>query len=225
VTVVLFVDSSKLDEVRYFATWGIVAGVTTNPKIIATDGQATLDGLREQIQAICECVPEGGTCSVEVLAETTAAMVAEGRTYHAWRPGKIAVKIPMCEQGVPAIHHLARSGVPVNVTCMMNVNQAYVAALAGARYVSLFLGRIRDMGSDPLREVATLRAILEREGLAARIIAGSIRHPQDVADATAAGAHVVTVTPDVLKKMIKHPNTEATIAEFAKAWEGMKRSR
>ncbi len=222
---VLFIDSSRLDEVRYFAAWGIVAGVTTNPKIIATDGQATLDGLRDQIQAICELVPAGGTCSMEVLAESTAAMVAEGRTYHAWRPGKIAVKIPMCEQGVPAIHELARAGIPVNVTCMMNVNQAYVAALAGASYVSLFLGRIRDLGYDPLAAVATTRAVLDREGLKARIIAGSIRHPQDVADATAAGAHIVTVTPDVLKKMIRNPNTDATIAEFAKAWEGRKKGR
>ena len=222
---VLFIDSSRLDEIRYFATWGIVAGVTTNPKIIATDGQATLDGLREQIQAICEFVPAGGTCSMEVLAGTTAEMVAEGRTYHAWRPGRIAVKIPMCEQGMPAIHQLARERIPVNVTCMMNVNQAYVAALAGASYVSLFLGRIRDLGGDPLAAVATTRAILDREANKAQIIAGSIRHPQDVADATAAGAHIVTVTPDVLKKMIRNPNTDATIAEFAKAWEGMKRKR
>ena len=91
---VLFIDSSKLDEVKYFASWGIVAGVTTNPKIIASEGQATLDGLREQIQAICEQVPEGGTCSMEVLAETTAAMVTEGKQYHAWNPAARAAIRP-----------------------------------------------------------------------------------------------------------------------------------
>ena len=220
---VIYVDSSKLDEIRYFVNWGIVAGVTTNPKIIATDGQATLDGIKDQIQEICEIVP--GSVSMEVLAETTDEMVKEGREYHAWSPEKIAVKIPMCEQGVPAIHRLAKAGIPVNVTCMMNVNQAYVAALAGASYVSLFVGRIRDMGFDPYEAIATTREILEREDLPAQIIAGSIRHHQDVSDATRAGAHIVTVGPPVIRKMIENPNTTATIKEFAEAWASMKKKR
>lgn len=220
---VLYVDSSKLDEIRYFANWGIVAGVTTNPKIIATDGQATIDGLKDQIQAICELVP--GSVSMEVLAETSDEMVREGKEYHGWCPEKIAVKIPMCEQGVPAVHRLSKAGIPVNVTCMMNANQAYVAALAGAAYVSLFVGRIRDMGYDPYEVIATTREILEREEIGAQIIAGSIRHQQDVGDAVRAGAHIVTVGPAVLKKMIDNPNTTATIKEFADAWAGMKKKR
>jgi transaldolase len=220
---VLFVDSSKLDEIKLFVRWGIVAGVTTNPKIIASDGHATLDGVKDQITAICALV--NGPVSMEVLSETTDAMIAEGRRYHAWCPAKIAVKIPMCEQGMPAIHALGAADIPVNVTCMMTVNQAYVAAQAGARYVSLFFGRIKDMGADPIEAIAVTRELLEREGSKAEIIAGSIRHPQDVHDALRAGAHIVTVGPEILKQMIKHPNTELTIAEFSKAWESMQKKR
>src|SRR5262249_6684002 len=114
---------------------------------------------------------------------------------------------------------LAREGVRTNVTCMMNFNQAYLAALAGATYVSLFLGRVRDMGYDPLPIVGRLREILDRERLPAQIIARSLPHPQAIAEALRAGASIVTATPAVLEKAIQNPQTERTIAEFARMWK------
>ncbi len=216
---VLFIDSSRLDEIKYFMNWGVAAGVTTNPKIIATEGQATADGIKEQIQSICEVVD--GSVSMEVLAMETDAMIAEGKEYYAWCPEKIAVKIPMCEPGIPAIRALSAEGIPVNVTCLMNSKQAYIAALSGARYVSLFFGRIKDLGFDPTEAIAQTRELIEREGLNAEIIAGSIRHPLDVMEAMSAGAHIVTAGPAIIKKMIYNPSTENTIKEFSDAWSDM----
>lgn len=214
----LFIDSSKLDEIKKYMAWGIVSGCTTNPKILATDGEAKGEAaLKKQIVQICEIVR--GPVSVEIVdTSSTAVMIAEGEKYHSWCPEYVVVKVPMCKEGMPVIHHLAKKGVPTNVTCMMMFNQAYLAARAGATYVSLFVGRIRDMGYDPYREIKLTREVLDREGLESQIIAGSIRHPQDVAECLWAGTHVPTVTPQILEKMIWNPQTDRTIDEFAKSW-------
>jgi transaldolase len=188
-----------------------------NPKILADDGAMTPEDMEKETRRIVLLVK--GPVSVELVSETTAEMLKEARHYHRWEPDYIVIKVPMSAAGMPVISALARDGVRTNVTCMMNFNQAYLAALAGATYVSLFLGRVKDMGYDPLPIVSDLRALLDREGLAARIIAGSIRHPQDISDALRAGAHIVTATPAVLEKAIQNPQTDRTIAEFARMWK------
>ncbi len=116
-------------------------------------------------------------------------------------------------------HQLTKQGVATNVTCMMSFNQAYLAALAGGTYISIFSGRVRDTGYDVRPTIRQTREQLDREGLASQIIIGSVRHMMDVNDSLAAGAHIVTVPPTLLRKMLHHPKTDEAIAQFAEAWK------
>ncbi|MCL5291261.1 MAG: transaldolase, partial [Actinobacteria bacterium] len=195
---------------------GICSGVTTNPKILADDKSISPDQLKTEILKIVNLVK--APVSVELVSETTEAMLEEARGYSSWAPQYITIKVPICHAGMPVINQLNKEGILTNVTCLMNFNQAYFAAIAGATFVSLFVGRIRDMGYNPYEVIGSVRAMLEEERLSAKIIAGSIRHHQDVADALEAGAHIVTVTPPVLEKTILNPQTDRTIEEFANMW-------
>jgi transaldolase len=150
-------------------------------------------------------------------------MLAEALRYHAWNPERICIKVPFSETGLKVTHQLVRRGVVTNMTCMMSYNQAYLAALCGAKYVSIFSGRVRDMGYDVRPIIRETRAILDRENLASRIIIGSIRHPIDVNEALQDGAHIVTVPPPILRKMLWNPRTETTIREFNDAWKNRAR--
>lgn len=210
----LFLDSSDPKEIRDIVAWGVVAGVTTNPLILAREaGAADLEQRIREVVAVSR-----GHVSVELTTEDEASMLEEARRYHAWAPDRICIKVPFGEPGLRVTHALATAGVATNVTCMMAFNQAYLAALAGATYVSIFSGRIRDMGYDARAVVEQTRAQLDREGLAAKIIVGSIRHMMDVNDSLAAGAHIVTVPPGILRKMLHNPKTDETIREFNSAW-------
>ncbi|HSN97028.1 MAG TPA: transaldolase family protein [Candidatus Nanopelagicales bacterium] len=210
----LFLDSSNPAEIKELFSWGVLAGVTTNPLILAREApDADLEQrIREVIAA------SSGPVSVELTAETEGAMLEEARSYHAWAPSRICVKVPFCEAGLKVTHALTQAGVMTNVTCVMNFNQAYLAALAGGTFVSLFSGRIQDMGYDARPVIEQTRARLDREGLRAQILVGSIRHISDVNEALFAGAHVVTVPPGILRKMLHNPKTDETIREFNAAW-------
>jgi transaldolase len=211
----LFLDSTELHEIREIFAWGVVSGVTTNPLILAREQpHADLGELVRAIAAASE-----GPLSVELVAETEADMLDEAQRYHAFAPDRVCIKVPFGETGLKVTRGLARQGVPTNVTCVMSFNQAYLAALAGGTYVSIFSGRVRDMGYDVRPVIAQTRDQLEREGFAAKIIVGSVRHIMDVNDALEAGAHVVTVPPVILRKMLHNPKTDETVREFAAAWK------
>jgi len=210
----LFVDSSSPGEIKDLFTWGVLSGVTTNPLIISREQPgADLAEVIHEILAVSH-----GDVSVELTTETEAEMVDEALGYHAWDPGRITIKVPFSEVGLRVLHQLARRGIKTNVTCLMAMNQAYLAALGGATYVSIFSGRVRDMGYDVRPVISATRAVLDREGLASKIIVGSVRHVMDVNEALEAGAHIPTVTPPILRKMVWNPRTESTIAEFNEAW-------
>jgi transaldolase len=145
-------------------------------------------------------------------------MLDEAMTYHSWAPDRICIKVPLTEIGIRVIHTLAGRGVASNATCMMSMNQAYLAALAGAKYVSLFYGRIRDMGYDARPVIAATRALIDAEKIDGKIIVGSVRHLMDVNESLEAGAHIVTVPPTILRKMLRNPRTDETIREFNTAW-------
>jgi transaldolase len=164
-----------------------------------------------------------GPVSVELTSEAEEAMLEEARRYHAWAPERICIKVPFSDAGLKVTHALAKRGVLVNVTCVMSFNQAYLAALSGGAYVSIFSGRIRDMGYAASPIIERARAQIERERLGARVVVGSIRHLMDVNEALDAGAHVVTVPPPILRKMLHNPKTEETIREFNSAWENRAR--
>ena len=210
----LFLDSSDPSEIREVFSWGVVAGITTNPLILSREAGAM--DLEPRIREVIEA--SRGPVSVELTHETEAEMLLEAATYHAWDPARVCIKVPFSEIGLKVLSQLAARGVHTNMTCMMNFNQAYLASLAGATYVSLFSGRIRDMGYDARPIIREMRAILDRESLASRILIGSIRHLMDVNEALQDGAHIVTVPPPILRKMLWNPQTERTIDEFNTAW-------
>ena len=216
----LFLDSSEPSEIREIFSWGVVAGVTTNPLILSREAGA--QDLEPRIRDVIQA--SRGPVSVELTHETEAEMLSEAATYHAWDPARVCIKVPFSEVGLKVLSQLVQRGVSTNMTCMMSFNQAYLASLAGATYVSLFSGRIRDMGYDARPIIRETRAILDREGLQSQILIGSIRHLMDVNEALQDGAHVVTVPPPILRKMLWNPRTESTIEEFNTAWRNRTRS-
>jgi transaldolase len=210
----LFIDSSDPKEVKDLYAWGVLSGVTTNPLIIAKEAPDA--DLAERIREVLAV--SWGDVSVELTTETEAEMMQEALGYHVWDPARITIKVPFSETGLRVLHQLVKRGIKTNVTCLMAMNQAYLAALAGATYVSLFSGRVRDMGYDVRPVIASTREIIDREGLQSKIIVGSMRHLMDVNEALESGAHVPTVTPPILRKMVWNPRTIETIAEFNNAW-------
>lgn len=210
----IFLDCSDPKEVKEISAWGVLSGITTNPLIIAKEG-GNVD-LETRIKEVIEV--SRGHVSVELTTETEKEMLDEAARYLAWNPERICIKVPFSEHGLRVLHQLATRGVHTNVTCLMSFNQAYLAALAGATYVSLFSGRIRDMGYDARSIIQETRDILDREELASKIIVGSVRHMMDVNEALQAGAHIVTVPPSILRKMLWNPRTDETIREFNTAW-------
>jgi len=210
----LFIDTADLEEARQAVALGVISGVTTNPKLAAS---AQPGHFRQRIHALLACCP--GPLSVEVLAETPDAMLAEAKEYASWDP-RIVVKIPMSIAGLEAIHQLERQhDIRVNVTCMMNSQQALMALLAGATYVSLFAGRINDLGSDPGAAISQTAEFIERGNFDAKIIACSMRQTADILQAFSAGAHIVTTPYKFLPQLVHHPRTIETINEFKEAWD------
>jgi transaldolase len=210
----IFIDSSDPKEIKDLYAWGVVSGVTTNPLIIAKEAPDA--DLGERIREILSV--SWGDVSVELTTETEREMLEEAAIYHAWDAKRITIKVPFSEIGLRVLHQLTKKNVKTNVTCMMALNQAYLAALAGATYVSIFSGRVRDMGYDVKPIVRSMREIFDREGLASKIIVGSMRHMMDVNEALDAGAHIPTITPPILRKMVWNPRTIETIQEFNSAW-------
>jgi transaldolase len=209
-----FLDSSDPKEIKDIFAWGVVSGVTTNPLILAREA-----GNTDLAQRISEVIAvSSGPVSVELTAEAEGAMMEEAHRYRAFSPSRVCIKVPFSEAGLRVTHALAREGISTNVTCMMSFNQAYLAALAGATFISIFSGRIRDMGYDVRPIISATRAQLDRERLSAKIIVGSIRHLMDANEALQDGAHIVTVPPTILRKMLHNPKTDETIREFNAAW-------
>jgi transaldolase len=210
----LFIDSSDPKEIQELFSWGCISGVTTNPLIIAKEAPDA--DLGERIKEILKV--SWGDVSVELTTETEKEMLDESLRYHAWDKERITIKVPFSETGMKVLHQLSKRGIKTNVTCLMALNQAYMAALSGATYVSIFSGRVRDMGYDVKPIIRSTREILDREGLKSKIIVGSMRHMMDVNEALECGAHVPTVTPPILRKMVWNPRTIETINEFNTAW-------
>jgi transaldolase len=210
----LFIDSSDPKEIKDLFAWGVLSGVTTNPLIIARESPGS--ELAEVIREILAV--STGDVSVELTTERESEMIDEALAYHAWDSERITIKVPFSEVGLRVNHQLVRRGMKTNVTCLMAMNQAYLAALGGATYVSIFSGRVRDMGYDVRPVIEATRSVIDRERLSSKIIVGSMRHLMDVNEALECGAHVPTVTPGILRKMVWNPRTIETIAEFNTAW-------
>jgi len=204
----LFLDTASIDEVRAAARYGVISGVTTNPSLLAKEGGVSY---RQRIQEIAAVID--GPISAECISRTADELVAEARELASWHPN-VVVKIPIDAEGLEAIHRCSREGIRVNVTLIFSANQALLAALAGAAYLSPFVGRLDDVGHDGMELVRQCVEIVETHGLQARVLAASLRHPLHVTQAALAGAHIATIPPSLLPQMLKHPLTDAGIERF-----------
>lgn len=205
----LFVDSANLQEIRQAAALGIVTGVTTNPSLLAKEDPAT--PVETLIARIHEIV--GGHISVEVVSTDTEGMIREAEEILTWLP-EATIKIPMIPAGLAAVRELSRREIPTNVTLVFSPTQALAAANAGASYVSVFLGRLDDIGQDGIGVLRQVMEIWDVQGIESEVIAASIRHPMHIVEAAKAGAHIATVPYKVLMQALKHPLTDAGLDAF-----------
>ncbi len=205
----LFIDTANVEEIRKANDMGIIAGVTTNPSLIAKEGRK----FEVVIKEITEIVD--GPVSGEVKATTTDAetMIEEGREIAAIHPNMV-VKIPMTAEGLKAVKVLSTEHIKTNVTLIFSANQALLAARAGATYVSPFLGRLDDISQPGIRLIEEIVTIFRNYNLPTEIIAASIRNPMHVTDCAKAGADIATIPYEVIEKMIHHPLTDQGIEKF-----------
>jgi transaldolase len=204
----LFLDTASIDDIRAAAKYGVVSGVTTNPSLLAKEGGVSY---RQRILEIAEVID--GPISAECVTRTADELVCEARELASWHPN-VVVKIPIDEAGLEAIHRCSREGIKINTTLIFSPNQALLAALAGAAYLSPFVGRLDDVGTDGMEVVRQCVEVMETHGLKARVLAASLRHPMHVLQAALAGAHVATVPPAIIGQMLKHPLTDMGIDRF-----------
>jgi transaldolase len=207
-----FLDTANISELKAAERLGVMAGVTTNPSLIAKEGR----NLKEVIREICRITP--GPVSAEVIALDAEGMIAEARELAALATN-VVIKIPMTIEGLKAVRVLAEENIQSNVTLVFSANQALLAARAGATYVSPFVGRLDDIGNDGMALVRQIVNIFDLHGILTEVIAASIRHPLHVTQAAEAGAHIATVPYKVLEQMVKHPLTDIGIEKFMADWE------
>jgi transaldolase len=208
----IFIDTANIEQIKEVNSWGILDGVTTNPSLVAKENK----DFSPLVKEICAVV--NGPISVEAVNTTAAEIVPEARKIAAGNKN-IVVKIPMTEEGLKATKILASEGIKINMTLIFSANQALLAAKAGARYVSPFVGRLDDIGQNGMDLIAEIMDILENYEFDCEVIVASVRDPIHVTEAARLGAHVATIPYDVLKKMFKHPLTDSGIERFLKDWE------
>lgn len=209
----LFLDTAHLEDVARIAAWGILDGVTTNPSLLAKEGKINPE---KHIKALCKLV--NGPVNMEVVGTTAKAMVEEGRNYAKWGEN-VVVKIPMTEEGLKAVALLDRMGIPTNVTLVFSASQALLAAKAGARYVSPFIGRLDDVGEDGLNLVSEILDIFTNYEFNTEVLVASIRTPKQVTDAARMGADICTMPVDIFEKLLHHPLTDTGLAKFMADWK------
>lgn len=209
----IFLDTANLDEIRTSRSWGVVSGVTTNPSLVAREGHKDFRAFLEQASALVD-----GPLNAEVTALDRETMVRQGREFAAVAPN-VVVKVPCTEDGLGACRTLAEDGIATNVTLVFSVNQALLAARAGAAYVSPFVGRLDDIGEDGIRLVEDIVRLYALHEIPAKVLAASLRHPRHVTDAAMAGAHIATMPFAVLRQMVRHPLTDSGLARFMADWE------
>lgn len=213
----LFIDTANVEEIRKANDLGVICGVTTNPSLIAREGRVFKDVVTE-ITTIVD-----GPISAEVVSLEHEKMVEEALELAAIHKN-IVIKIPMIEEGLKAVKILSAKGIKTNITLIFSASQALLAAKAGATYVSPFVGRLNDISSRGNELVETIHNMFEKHGITTEIIAASIRSPEDVVDASLAGADIATIPYKIIVQMTKHPLTDAGIERFLKDWESVPQS-
>ncbi|HJX12532.1 MAG TPA: fructose-6-phosphate aldolase [Dehalococcoidales bacterium] len=212
----IFLDTANIDQIKQAHELGIISGVTTNPSLLSKEATADYESVTRKICAIVS-----GPVSVEVLSEDAAAMIAEARVKASWAPN-VNIKIPITAEGLKATRVLSAENIKVNMTLCFSPNQALLGALAGATYVSIFIGRLDDAGHDGMQVVEDIIGILDNyPELDTRVIAASIRNPLHFTYSAMAGADIATVPYNVLMQMIQHPLTDIGIKRFLADWKSV----
>ncbi len=209
----IFLDTANIDQIRQGAKLGVVSGVTTNPSLVSKEGLADYTAV---VKEICSIVP--GPVSAEVVVEGVQAMIEQAREIATWAPN-VVVKIPATADGLEVISVLAKEDIKVNMTLCFSLNQAILGALAGATYVSPFVGRLDDIGHDGMELVKDIVDVFKHYQLSTEVIAASIRHPEHCVAAAKAGAHIATVPYKVLMQMMHHPLTDIGVTRFLTDWQ------
>lgn len=206
-----FIDTANLQQIREAHDLGVLDGVTTNPSLMAKEGITGQENIIEHYKAICAITD--GDVSAEVIATDFDTMVKEGETLAALHP-QIIVKVPMIKDGVKAIKYFSSKGIKTNCTLVFTAGQALLAAKAGATYVSPFIGRLDDISTDGLQLIEDIRLIYDNYGYATQILAASVRHPMHIIGCAKIGADVITGPLSAITALLKHPLTDAGLAQF-----------
>lgn len=210
-----FIDTANLAEIKEANEFGILAGVTTNPSLVAKEG---ID-FHARLKEITEVV--SGSVSAEVIALDFEGMFKEGKELAAIAPN-ITVKVPMTTEGLKAVRAFTDLGIKTNVTLVFSAVQALLAARAGATYVSPFIGRLDDIGQNGLDLVSQIAEMFFIHNIGTEIIAASVRHPMHVHEAAMKGAHIATIPFNVINQLVKHPLTDQGIEKFLEDWNNKK---
>jgi transaldolase len=209
----IFVDSADQQQIDHWLQQGVVDGATTNPSILFKDGVTDLEDGARKLATLLGDRP----LSVEVTTNDREAMLNQAREFATWARN-IVVKIPIVnefgESCLGVIHKLTQEGIAVNATALLSFNQSILAAKAGATYVSIFAGRVADEGNNPAVVIRNVRNWLDQWDCPAQIIVGSIRTVMDIQNAALAGAHIITIPPQFLPKMVDHQYTRETVRQF-----------
>lgn len=206
-----FLDTANVEEIKRINELGLVDGVTTNPTLISKEGRP----FEEVIKDICSIVD--GPVSAEVIGLKADEMIKEARVIATWAKN-VVVKIPMTEEGLKAVNVLSKEDIKTNVTLIFTVAQGLMATKAGASFISPFLGRLDDIGSDGVKLVRNLRTVLDKYGYEAEIIAASVRNIGHLESVAEVGSHIATVPGSLFPKLWSHPLTDKGIEGFLEDW-------
>ena len=212
----LFLDSANLEEIREVASWGVLDGVTTNPSLCSKESVSFEDNIRK----ICALTP--GPVSAECVSLKADEIVVEARALAKIAPN-IAVKIPVGLEGLKATKVLRAEDVAVNMTLVFSTGQALLAAKAGARFVSPFIGRLDDIAEDGMALIEEIVQVFENYRIETEVIVASVRHPRHVIDAALLGADIATVPYGVMTKLVRHPLTDLGVERFLADWGKVKK--
>ena len=206
-----FIDTANLDQIREAQDLGILDGVTTNPSLMAKEGISGKENILQHYLNICEIVK--GDVSAEVISTDYAGMIAEGKELSLLHP-QIVVKIPMIREGIKAIKYFSRQEIRTNCTLVFSLGQALLAAKAGATYVSPFIGRLDDVGTDGVGLIRSIVDLYHYYGFETQVLAASIRSSMNIIQCAEAGADVVTCPLQPILGLIEHPLTTIGLAKF-----------
>ena len=213
----IFLDTANVELIRYYNDMGLIDGVTTNPTLLSKEQGDPIEIMNEIVRIV------KGPVSLEVVSTDYEGMVEEAHRLKKFG-SNVVVKIPMTADGLKAIRRLKDDKIDTNCTLIFSANQAILAAKAGASYVSPFIGRLDDAGNEGMQIIREIVAIFKNYNFDTKVLVASVRHPMHVIEAAKIGADIVTMPPDVLAKMIKHPLTDKGLDRFLADWEKVKAS-